>query len=98
MRTGTSSMRPYRLLTAFIALALGACAPSVTSHTNSVGAAAGASRMESRVYDTHAKSFIDFNTLADRAAQADIVFFGEQHDDPATHRAELALLAGIGAR
>jgi uncharacterized iron-regulated protein len=70
----------------------------MTSHTNAVGFAGRPDAMESRVYDTHAKQFIAFNTLADRAARADIVFFGEQHDDPATHRAELALLADIGAR
>ena len=30
------------------------------------------------------------------AAEAEIVFFGEQHDDPETHFAEFALLEGIG--
>jgi uncharacterized iron-regulated protein len=34
--------------------------------------------------------------MARRVAAADIVLFGEQHDDPATHRAELALLDTIG--
>ena len=29
---------------------------------------------------------------------ATIVFFGEQHDDPATHAAELAVLAALGER
>ena len=29
-------------------------------------------------------------------SRADVVFFGEQHDDPATHRAELAVLAALG--
>lgn len=53
---------------------------------------------ESRVYDTHARRMVDFQTFADAAAKTDVVFFGEQHDDPATHRAELALLAAVGAR
>jgi uncharacterized iron-regulated protein len=36
--------------------------------------------------------------MADAAAKADVVFFGEQHDDEETHRAELALLSAIGTR
>jgi uncharacterized iron-regulated protein len=51
-----------------------------------------------RVYDTRHKKFIDFETLAARLAKADIVFVGEQHDDPATHRMELALLEGVARR
>ena len=51
-----------------------------------------------RVYDTRRKKFIDFETLAARLAQADIVFVGEQHDDPATHRMELAILEGVARR
>lgn len=51
-----------------------------------------------RVYDTRKKQFIDFETLASRLAGADLVFVGEQHDDPATHRMELALLEGIARR
>ena len=53
---------------------------------------------ESRVFNTKARQYVDFRTFADAAANADVVFFGEQHDDPATHRAELALLAAVGAR
>lgn len=34
--------------------------------------------------------------MLDRLARADVVFFGEQHDDPETHRAEAELLAAIG--
>ena len=41
---------------------------------------------------------IPFFELADAAAKADVVFFGEQHDDDETHRAELALLSAIGER
>ena len=51
-----------------------------------------------RVYDTKAASFITFSQLIDAASKADVVFFGEQHDDPATHSAESAVLAAIGAR
>lgn len=51
-----------------------------------------------RVYDSHKKQFIDFETLVTRVVAADLVFVGEEHDDPATHRMELALLEGIGRR
>jgi uncharacterized iron-regulated protein len=53
---------------------------------------------ESRIYDTRAGRFIALPDLANAMANADVVFFGEQHDDPATHRAELSYLAELGAR
>lgn len=34
--------------------------------------------------------------MIERLARADVVFFGEQHDDPETHRAEAELLDAIG--
>lgn len=34
--------------------------------------------------------------MVERLARADVVFFGEQHDDPETHRAEAEVLAAIG--
>jgi uncharacterized iron-regulated protein len=61
----------------------GSLAPSYTPH---------------RVFDTRKKQFIDFETLASRLAAADLVFVGEQHNDPATHRMELAILEGIARR
>ncbi len=51
-----------------------------------------------RVYDTKKKHFIDFESLTQRVAGTDLVFVGEQHDDPATHRMELALLEGVARR
>ncbi len=51
-----------------------------------------------RVYDTKAQKFVTFEQLVDVASKADVVFFGEQHDDPATHSAEAALLAAVGAK
>jgi uncharacterized iron-regulated protein len=51
-----------------------------------------------RVYDSNKKKFIDFETLVSRLAAADLVFVGEQHDDPATHRMELAILEGLARR
>jgi uncharacterized iron-regulated protein len=51
-----------------------------------------------RVYDTRHKRFTDFESMVADLGSADIVFVGEEHDDPATHRMELALLEGIGRR
>ena len=51
-----------------------------------------------RVYDTRARHFIDFETLVSRLSRADLVMIGEQHDDPATHRMELAILEGLARR
>jgi hypothetical protein len=58
----------------------------------------GAAAPALRVYDSKANRFIPFTQLADAAAKADFVFFGEQHDDPATHASELAVLAALGER
>jgi uncharacterized iron-regulated protein len=51
-----------------------------------------------RVYDTKAQRFIPFAQLASAIASKDLVFFGEQHNDPATHAAETAVLAALGER
>ena len=75
-----------------LVLILAACSTGVPVST------ATAPRAESRVHDVAARRDRSLGELADRAARMDVVFFGEQHDDPATHRAELALLAAIGER
>jgi uncharacterized iron-regulated protein len=51
-----------------------------------------------RVYDTKAKRFVSFPQFANVVASNDLVFFGEQHNDPATHAAEHAVLAALGER
>jgi len=51
-----------------------------------------------RVYDTRQKAFGDFETMLADLARADVVFLGEQHDDPNTHRLELAVLEGLTRR
>jgi len=51
-----------------------------------------------RVYDTRQKAFTDFETMLADLARADVVFLGEQHDDPNTHRLELAVLEGLTRR
>lgn len=51
-----------------------------------------------RVFNTKEKRFIDFEAMVADLARADVVFVGEQHDDPGTHRLEIAILEGIARR
>jgi uncharacterized iron-regulated protein len=51
-----------------------------------------------RTFDARHKRFSDFESLAAEAARSDVVFFGEQHNDPGTHRMELALLEAVARR
>lgn len=51
-----------------------------------------------RVYDTRREAFVDFEVMRARAAEADVVFVGEMHDDPDTHRLEAAILQGLQRR
>ncbi|HUF48064.1 MAG TPA: ChaN family lipoprotein [Vicinamibacterales bacterium] len=51
-----------------------------------------------RVYDPARGVWIDFEVMLADLARADVVFVGEQHDDPNTHRLELAVLDGVGRR
>lgn len=51
-----------------------------------------------RVYDTRQKAFTDFESMLADLARADVVFLGEEHDDPNTHRLELAVLEGLTRR
>ena len=51
-----------------------------------------------RVYDTQKKAFVDFEVMLADAVKADVIFVGEQHDDPNTHRLEAAILDGIVRR
>jgi uncharacterized iron-regulated protein len=51
-----------------------------------------------RVYQSGAKRFSDFEAMLAEIARADVVFVGEQHDDPATHRIERAILEGLARR
>ncbi len=48
-----------------------------------------------RVIDAQTQAVIDFEGLLSRCAGADVVTLGENHDDPATHLAELAMLEGL---
>jgi uncharacterized iron-regulated protein len=57
-----------------------------------------ASYVPHRVFDSKEKRFTDFEAMVADLARADVVFVGEQHDDPGTHRLEIAILEGIARR
>jgi uncharacterized iron-regulated protein len=50
------------------------------------------------VYKSGDKRFTDFESMLAEIARADVAFVGEQHDDPATHRMERAVLEGLARR
>jgi uncharacterized iron-regulated protein len=51
-----------------------------------------------RVFEPATGQFSDFESMIATLARADIVFVGEQHDDPNTHRLEQAILEGLARR
>jgi uncharacterized iron-regulated protein len=51
-----------------------------------------------RVFNAAADAFNDFEVMIADLARADVVFVGEEHDDPSTHRLELAILEGLARR
>jgi uncharacterized iron-regulated protein len=51
-----------------------------------------------RVYETRRSAFGDFEAMLADLSRADVVLVGEQHDDPNTHRLELAMLEGLARR
>jgi uncharacterized iron-regulated protein len=53
---------------------------------------------EPRAWDSRAGRWVAWGAMADSLARHDVVVVGEQHDDPATHRAEAALLDAVGRR
>ncbi len=55
----------------------------------------GSGYIPQRVYDSKDKRFSDFEAMLAELAKADVVFVGEQHDDPATHKLERAILDGL---
>jgi len=64
-----------------------------------LGATMGAqSYVPNRVFDSARGAFLDFEAMAADLTRADVVFLGEQHDDPNTHRLELAVLEALARR
>ena len=90
-------MRPIAIASFLLTLPLGAYAQGSPPSPPAPSSLAP-SYVPHRAYDSRRKQFLDFETLVSRLTAADLVFIGEQHDDPATHRMELAVLEGIARR
>lgn len=94
MRKGNALHSRCTALAFAAGLLLGATAPAAPLAAQ----AAAADSVAHRVYDAQAGRWTDFAAMADSLAAADVVFFGEQHDDPGTHRLERALLEAMAGR
>lgn len=81
------------LVLIFAGLEFGARAQSV--HQSS---GVGGGYVPQRVYDSGEKRFTDFEAMLFELSRAEVVFVGEQHNDPATHRLERAILEGLARR
>lgn len=51
-----------------------------------------------RVFNADRNRWSDLEAMASELAKADVVFFGEQHDDPGTHAMQRALLEALSRR
>lgn len=51
-----------------------------------------------RVYDTKERKWVDLETLLATAAESDVLFLGEQHNDRNAHKLQLAILQGAARR
>lgn len=78
------------LLAPAAAIALAACAP------RSPVVSAPLSVPGIRVVAAAGDAAIGFEELVARLRDADVILFGEQHDDPETHRVEFGLLDALG--
>ena len=87
---------PYRARWSVLALVcVAAChgAPNAT-----ISAPAPIPSAATYVVATASSRAISLSDLAEVASTADVVFFGEEHTDPETHRTEFALLQAIGRK
>jgi uncharacterized iron-regulated protein len=75
-----------------------AAQPPAPSQPSAPHPRVAASYVPQRVYDTARRAFSDFETMLADLSRADVVFVGEQHDDPNTHALETAMLQGLMRR
>ena len=99
-------MKTHSMFIALAAIAVAGCTPSWSGVGGAPepfpmprpGVQSPSNDASFRVVESATGATISFPTLIERASRADLVFFGEQHDDPETHFLEFGLLEGIGQR
>lgn len=86
--------QPHRSLLLLTAISLAGCSsrgPALTTPESHPG-------LSHRVVESRTGRALAFDALAARAAGAEVVFFGEQHDDPGTHLLQRELLEAVARR
>lgn len=98
-------MKSSSLLPAVAALSLAACTPAWTGSGSGPAvtpapqmAARPATPTSFRIVESATGHTVSFALMMSRASTADVVFFGERHDDPETHFLEFAVLEALGQR
>ena len=86
------ALHSTRLATSAAMIAGAACSPSMTLTSPLPTPSPGF-----RIVAPDTRVELGYAEMIGRLARTDVIFFGEQHDDPETHRAEAAVLAGIGS-
>ena len=72
--------------------------PATTVATAEVAEAIDLTWTPHRVFDADRNRWTDLEAMAAELVKADVVFFGEQHDDPGTHAMQRALLEALARR
>jgi uncharacterized iron-regulated protein len=70
--------------------------PRITLPVASSATSASVAAPGYRIVSPATRTDVTMSEMLERLAGADVVFFGEQHDDPETHRAEAEILDAIG--
>ena len=92
-------MRVFLLLVTAVSVASAqTAAPTAQPATGQAAPAVTTGYPAHRVYDTKRKRIIDFEAMVAQLAKADLVFLGEQHNDPRTHQLQAAVVEGIARR
>lgn len=84
-----------RALGALGLISLGGCA-SIGNAISSAATSSSSLASGDRIVVPSTVTQTTPSQMIERLSRADVVFFGEQHDDPETHRAEAELLDAIG--
>jgi len=95
---------PRSVIVAAVAFSFAACASTGTRSTQVTSPASSRRSTTAlvatsgyRIIAPAARSDVSMQQMRTRLSHADVLFFGEQHDDPETHRAEYETLASVAS-